>query len=66
SLLQDLRKGRRTEIEALNGYVADKGHQLGIPTPLNRALTELVLQCSSAGTFGDPETVCKTLLPLVG
>ena len=66
SLLQDMRKGRRTEIEALNGYVADKGHQLGLPTPLNRALTDLVLQCSSAGTFGDPGTVCKTLLPLVG
>lgn len=38
----DLVKGRRTEIDYLNGYVIDKGKQVGVPTPANAALTELI------------------------
>ena len=39
---QDIIKGRRTEIDFINGYVADKGDEIGVPAPLNRALTQLV------------------------
>ena len=42
SLGQDMVKGRRTEIEFLNGFVADRAATLGIPTPANTALTEIV------------------------
>ncbi len=38
SLLQDVLKGRRTEIDALNGYVAERGRRLGVPTPFNDAV----------------------------
>jgi len=35
SLLQDVMRGRRTEIEYLNGYVCTEGRRLGVPTPVN-------------------------------
>jgi 2-dehydropantoate 2-reductase len=42
STAQDLARGRRTEIDHLNGYVVRQGEALGIPTPVNRALWALV------------------------
>ncbi len=42
SMLQDLENGRRTEIDALNGYVVERGSALGLPTPRNLVLTGLV------------------------
>lgn len=42
STAQDLARGRSTEIDALNGYVARRGQALGVATPVNRALTTLV------------------------
>ncbi|MEX0763515.1 MAG: 2-dehydropantoate 2-reductase [Dehalococcoidia bacterium] len=41
SLLQDVLKGRRTEIDYLNGYVAEKGRETGIPTPFNNCVVEI-------------------------
>ena len=38
SMLQDLRGGKRIEIDALNGVVVRMGHQFGIPTPYNSTL----------------------------
>jgi 2-dehydropantoate 2-reductase len=40
SMLQDVRRGRRTEVAQLNGYVAEEGRRLGVPTPFNAAVTE--------------------------
>jgi 2-dehydropantoate 2-reductase len=42
STAQDLARGKRTEIDSLNGYVARLGGQLGVPTPVNHALCTLV------------------------
>jgi 2-dehydropantoate 2-reductase len=42
STAQDIARGKRTEIDHLNGYVARRGEQLGVPTPVNRALHALV------------------------
>ena len=42
SMLQDVEQGRRTEIGALNDAVAAEGTRLGVPTPLNRAMTALI------------------------
>ena len=42
STAQDIRRGKRTEIDYLNGYVAREGEALGIPTPVNRTLNALV------------------------
>jgi 2-dehydropantoate 2-reductase len=42
SMLQDLRAGRRTEIDALCGAVTRLAEQAGVPVPVNHALTVLV------------------------
>ena len=42
SMLQDLESGRRTEIDAHNGYVVRRGTALGLPTPRNLVLTGLI------------------------
>jgi 2-dehydropantoate 2-reductase len=44
SMAQDMQKGRRTEIEFMNGYIAAKGKETGIPTPANLKLVDLVLR----------------------
>lgn len=52
SMAQDLARGRRTEIDALNGYVQRRGAELGVPTPANQALFALIKLTESAGTRG--------------
>jgi 2-dehydropantoate 2-reductase len=42
SMGQDMVKGRRTEIEFLNGFIVDKSKQVGVATPANAALTDIV------------------------
>jgi len=39
---QDLNRGKRTEIDSLNGYISRGGAELGVPTPVNHALFALV------------------------
>jgi 2-dehydropantoate 2-reductase len=42
SMAQDILKGRRTEIDAMNGYIAAKGAEVGVPAPSHAMLTEIV------------------------
>jgi 2-dehydropantoate 2-reductase len=42
SMLQDVRRGRPTEIDWINGEVVRRGRRHGIPTPVNEALLQLV------------------------
>jgi len=42
SMLQDVIKAKRTEIEMINGAIVREGERLGISTPVNRVLTSLV------------------------
>ncbi|MSQ77905.1 MAG: 2-dehydropantoate 2-reductase [Nitrospiraceae bacterium] len=42
SMYDDWKAGRPTEIDSLNGYIVQKGRELGIPTPVNEALTAMV------------------------
>jgi 2-dehydropantoate 2-reductase len=42
SMLQDLARGRPTEIDAINGWVAALGERLGVAVPVNRTLTRLI------------------------
>ncbi len=42
SMLQDVRRGKKTEIDALNGAIASLGRETGAPTPVNQVLTDLV------------------------
>ena len=51
---QDLARGRRTEIDALNGYIARRGAELGIPTPVNHAMFALVKLAEQVATRQEP------------
>ena len=42
SMLQDFERGRPTEVDFINGYVADLGPKLGIATPVNAAVADTV------------------------
>jgi 2-dehydropantoate 2-reductase len=42
SMLQDLRRGRQTEIDYMNGAVVAIGERHGIATPANAALTSMI------------------------
>jgi 2-dehydropantoate 2-reductase len=42
SMLQDIAKGRQTEINAINGKICEIGRRYGVPTPANDAITALV------------------------
>ncbi len=49
STAQDLSRGRSTEIDALNGYIARRGNELGVPVPVNQALFTLVKLAEQKG-----------------
>ena len=44
SSLQSLLRGGKTEINYFNGYIKNKGEELGIETPLNSLVTSMVLE----------------------
>ncbi len=60
SFLQDVLKGRRTEIEYLNGYVAEQGRKVGVKTPFNDAVVALIKRHGVGTLRPDP----KNLEPL--
>lgn len=41
TILQDWTKGRRSEVDDINGAVVREGRRLGVPTPVNAAVVEL-------------------------
>ncbi|MGO9566816.1 MAG: ketopantoate reductase family protein, partial [Desulfomonilaceae bacterium] len=44
SSLQSLERGRRTEIDFLNGYICDRGSDHGVPTPVNDSVVSMIRQ----------------------
>lgn len=40
SMAQDVKKGRRSEIDYMNGLVAEKGREFSVPTPFNDAIID--------------------------
>ncbi len=42
SMLQDIEKGKLTEVDAINGAVSDYGRKVGCPTPMNDRVVEII------------------------
>lgn len=57
SMAQDVRKGRRTEIEFLNGLVGARGREVGIPTPANDGMVEVMRRVERGELTQSPENV---------
>lgn len=41
-MLEDVRNGRRTDIDFVNGYIVKRGQELGIPCPVNTTVIQMV------------------------
>ena len=42
SMLQDLKKGKPCEVDAINGVVCEFGRKHGVPTPINDRIVEII------------------------
>ena len=62
STLQSIRRGRATEIDALNGVVVAAGAESGLATPVNALMVELVHDVERTGRFLDPAAVLARLV----
>jgi len=54
SMLQDFERGRRTEIDFINGFVSQLGTKLGVPVAMNTAITETAHRIEQGGSRPDP------------
>ena len=57
SMLQDLKKGKPCEIDAINGVVCDWGRKYGVPTPVNDRIVEIVRKEESGKLKPSPENL---------
>jgi len=57
SLLQDVIKGRKTEIDHLNGHIVREGKKVEVPTPMNSAIVEVMKQVESGDLEPDPSNM---------
>ena len=42
SMLQDIEKGKKTEVDAINGVVSKYGRKVGVPTPMNDMVVDII------------------------
>ncbi|MFX0211430.1 MAG: ketopantoate reductase family protein, partial [Candidatus Hodarchaeota archaeon] len=63
STLQSLERGQVSEIDYLNGYIVRKGKELGIPTPINSAITKIVKEIEAGKRKISPDNLSDLLLP---
>lgn len=54
SMYDDWKAGRQTEIDELNGYIVKRGHEFGVPTPMNDMLTALIKGITAGQTSDEP------------
>jgi 2-dehydropantoate 2-reductase len=54
STLQSIRRGKPTEIDYLNGEIVKLGRKIGIPTPYNSKVVELVREVEKTHEFHSP------------
>ena len=47
SMLQDLKKNKPCEIDAINGIVCEWGRKCNVPTPINDKIVEIVKKCEA-------------------
>jgi 2-dehydropantoate 2-reductase len=64
SMLQSLERGRRAEIDFMNGYVVERGREKGVPTPVNAALTDMVREIEAGTRTMTPDNL-RGIMPAV-
>ncbi|WP_336021595.1 ketopantoate reductase family protein [Halobellus salinisoli] len=61
SMYRDVARGRRTEVDVINGYVVEQADARGVSVPTNRTLWTLIRAWEAARGLGDPEPVTEPL-----
>ena len=59
SMLQDLERGKKTEIEELNGTISKIAHKFGLPSCYNSLLATVISQIKLLGDYYDGRPVAK-------
>ena len=59
---QDMQKGRRTEIDFLNGFVAREGEKVGLSCRANAVLTDIVKRVERNELKPDPRHITELRL----
>jgi 2-dehydropantoate 2-reductase len=62
SMGQDMQKGRRTEIEFLNGFVVREGEKVGLSCTANAVLTDIVKRVERNELSPDPRHITELRL----
>jgi 2-dehydropantoate 2-reductase len=57
SMAQDMLKGRRTETDFINGYVARRGDEVGVPAPTHAKMNEAVKLVERGARKASPEII---------
>ena len=62
SMGQDMQKGRRTEIDFLNGFVVREGEKVGLACKANAVLTDVVRRVEKGELKADPKHITELRL----
>ena len=57
SMAQDIAKGRRTETDFINGYVAARGTEIGVPAPTHEKMNAVVRRVERGEAKPSPELI---------
>jgi 2-dehydropantoate 2-reductase len=66
SMAQDIKKGRHSEIDFMNGLICQKGREVGIPTPYNDAIVDVMHGVDNGSIAPDPSVVERILKAVDG
>ena len=61
SMAQDVKKGRRSEIDHMNGFVSEKGKEISVPTPFNDAIVDAMHGIDDGSLPQGPSNVDRIL-----
>jgi len=61
SMLQDFERGRRTEIDFINGYVAQLGADNALPGSMNAAITQMVQSIENGAVHPNPARLVELI-----
>ena len=57
SMLQDIRNGKRCEVDAINGVVCDWGKRLNVPTPVNDLIRKTIHEIENGTRKAEGENI---------
>jgi 2-dehydropantoate 2-reductase len=61
SMAQDVKKGRLSEIDHMNGYVVGKGREAGVDTPVSAAIVDMMHEIDAQRVGQDPANLDRVL-----